>query len=362
MTAQQRMVIAVAAGLAVMLAIGVWLLSTTPGALVNDGLLRLGPAAQPDAETIFVDIEPGEGARQIAEKLENTGVIESARAFRVLAAFMGVGDELAAGRYEFQPGTTAIVAVQRIRQGITSSRSVTIREGLRSEEIGELLEREGIVPAAAFREALAETYEASFLAELPAGTSLEGFLFPATYQLPLEITAHEVVQLLLTAFDARYQERIAPLLAESGQSLSDAVNLAAIVEREAQVPEERPTIASVFANRLSIGMGLQADPTVQYAVAEDPASVEQYGYWKLELTVAGLAIDSPYNTYQYTGLPPAAIANPGLDSLLAAAAPADTGYFYFVACGDGSGSHVFAETLEEHTQNVDAANRGECES
>ncbi|MCH8025518.1 MAG: endolytic transglycosylase MltG [Chloroflexi bacterium] len=362
MTAQQRMLVAVAAGLAVMLAIGVWLLSATPGALVNDGPTRLGPTVQPDAGAIFVDIEQGEGASQIAEKLEEAGVIESARAFRVLTAFMGVGDDLAAGRYEFQPGITAIVAVQRISQGITASNSVTIREGLRSEEIGDLLEREGIVSAAAFREALTETYEASFLAELPTGASLEGFLFPATYQLPSEITAHEVVQRLLAAFDARYQESIAPLLAGSGQSLSDLVNLAAIVEREAQVPGERPTIASVFANRLRIGMALQADPTVQYAVAEDPASVEQYGYWKLELTVADLAIDSPYNTYQNAGLPPAAIANPGLDSLLAAAAPADTGYFYFVACGDGSGSHVFAETLEEHNQNVDAANRGECES
>ena len=362
MTAQQRMGIAVAAGLAVMLAAGVWLLAATPGALVKDSPLRLGPTVQPDAEAIFLDIEPGEGAGQIAEKLEAAGVIESARVFRVLAAFMGVGDELAAGRYEFQPGITAVVAVQRISQGITTSRSVTIREGLRSEEIGELLEREGIVSAAAFREALTETYAASFLAELPAGASLEGFLFPASYHFPLETTAHEVVQRLLTAFDARYQERIAPLLAGSGRSLSDAVNLAAIVEREAQVPSERPTIASVFANRLSIGMGLQADPTVQYAVTEDPSSVEQYGYWKLELTTADLAIDSPYNTYQYTGLPPTAIANPGLDSLLAAAAPADTGYFYFVACGDGSGSHAFAETLEEHNQNVDAANRGECES
>ncbi len=362
MTAQQRMFIGVAGGLAVMIGLGVWLLSATPGALVNDGPARLGPTVQPNAGAIFVDIEQGEAASQIGEKLEEAGVIESARTFRVLTAFMGVGDDLAAGRYEFQPGITAIVAVQRISQGITATRSVTIREGLRSEEIGELLEREGIVSAAAFREALAETYEASFLAELPAGASLEGFLFPATYQLPSEITAHEVVQQLLAAFDARFHDNIAPLLAGSGQSLSDVVNLAAIVEREAQVPGERPTIASVFANRLRIGMALQADPTVQYAVAEDPASVEQHGYWKLELTVADLAIDSPYNTYQNAGLPPAAIANPGLDSMLAAAAPADTGYFFFVACGDGSGSHVFAETLEEHNQNVDAANRGECES
>ena len=135
----------------------------------------------------------------------DAGVIESARTFRVLAAFMGVGDDLAAGSYEFQAGETALAAVQRISQGITVSRSVTIREGLRAEEIAELMESEGVVTADAFLAALNDEYEASFLAELPSGASLEGFLFPARYQIELETSAHDMVQKLLSAFDARAQ-------------------------------------------------------------------------------------------------------------------------------------------------------------
>ncbi len=362
MSESHRVFFAVVAGLAIMLAAGVWLLSATPGALVNEDPLRLGPTVAPDRERLIVVIEEGEGGRQIAAKLEDAGVIESARAFRVLAAFMGVGDDLAAGSYEFQAGETALAAVQRISQGITVSRSVTIREGLRAEEIAELMESEGIVTADAFLAALGEEYEASFLSELPAGAGVEGFLFPARYQLELETTAHEMVQRLLSAFDVRYQETIAPLLAKSDLTLLETVTLASIVEREAVVPDERATISSVFNNRLLIGQGLQADPTVQYAAAADPASVAKYGWWKLELTVNDLAFDSPYNTYVYAGLPPGPIANPGLDSLVAAAGPAETEYFYFVACGDGTGRHVFSATLEEHNLNVDLAYRGECES
>lgn len=362
MSESQRAFLAVVAGLAIMLAAGVWLLSATPGALVSEDPLRLGPTVAPDRERLIVVIEEGEGSRQIAATLEDAGVIESARTFRVLAAFMGVGNDLAAGSYEFQAGETALAAVQRISQGITVSRAVTVREGLRAEEIAELMESEGIVPADALLAALDDEYEASFLAELPPGAGLEGFLFPARYQLELETTAHEMVQRLLAAFDVRYQESIRPLLAESDLTLLEAVTLASIVEREAVVPEERATIASVFTNRLRIGQGLQADPTVQYAVTADPAGVAEYGWWKLELTVNDLAFNSPYNTYVYAGLPPGPIANAGLDSLVAAVAPAETEYFYFVACGDGSGRHVFSETLEEHNQNVDLANRGECES
>ncbi|HWQ28370.1 MAG TPA: endolytic transglycosylase MltG, partial [Dehalococcoidia bacterium] len=128
------------------------------------------------------------------------------------------------------------------------------------------------------------------------------------------------------------------------------VTLASIVEREARVPEERPLIASVFLNRLRLGIPLQADPTVQYALANDPANVEAFGYWKSELTVDDLRLDSPYNTYVYVGLPPGPICNPGLDAIRAVLRPAQTNYLFFVAKPDGS--HAFAETLEEHERNV----------
>jgi UPF0755 protein len=129
------------------------------------------------------------------------------------------------------------------------------------------------------------------------------------------------------------------------------LTLASIVEREAQVPDERPIIAGVFLKRLRRGMPLEADPTVQYALGNDPASVARYGYWKQDLTQTDLEVDSPYNTYRNTGLPQGPICNPGLDSIQGVIEPAETDYLYFVARADGS--HVFAETLEEHLSNIE---------
>jgi UPF0755 protein len=333
----------------------VWLLLGTPGSLLNGPPPRLGPEAQPD-ETVVVHVDQGDSAATIGRKLEQTGVIDSARLFRVLASLMAVGARLEAGDYEFHKGESAMVAVQRISQGITASRIVTIPEGLRAEEIGALLERNGVVSAEDFRNALAEQYTASFIETRssldapPPRSGLEGFLFPATYGFPMQIAPHQVVQQLVAAFDERYRTQIQPLLAASNLSLHDAVTLAAIVEREAQLPEERPVIASVFLNRLAAGMPLQADPTVQYALGSDPANAARFGYWKPDLTLADLAIDSPYNTYVHAGLPPGPIANPGLDSILAVLRPAQTDYLYFVARPNGS--HAFAATLEEHQRNV----------
>lgn len=338
-------------GLAALLGVGIWLLSETPGTLVNEEPPRLGPTRQPGGETVIIEVAEGDSARDVGEKLEEADVIQSARLFRVLASLMGVGDDLVAGDYEFERGETALGAVRRISQGVTAPLIVTIPEGLRAEEVAELLERRGVVSADEFRRALGDEYQVSFLAELPPGAGLEGFLFPATYGFSRETSGHQVVQQLLDAFDQRYREELLPALARAGgRPLDEIVVLASIVEREAQVAEERPLIASVFLNRLALGLPLQADPTIQYAAASDPESVRQFGYWKQELTLADLAIDSPYNTYGNVGLPPGPIANPGLDSLLAAANPADTNYLFFVARPDGS--HVFAETLEEHRQNV----------
>ena len=155
---------------------------------------------------------------------------------------------------------------------------------------------------------------------------------------------------MLAAFDQHYQESISAPLAASGLTLLDAVTLASIVEREAVLPEERALIAAVFLNRLELGIALQADPTVQYAITIGFDEEPEDGWWKLELTLDDLALESPYNTYVGAGLPPGPIASPGLGAIQAVMRPADTDFLYFVARGDGS--HVFAETLEEHNANV----------
>jgi UPF0755 protein len=347
--------------LAALIGVGVWLLSGTPSSLVNEEPPRIGPTPSSGSETVVVEVEDGDGAEEIGRKLEDAGVIESARRFQVLTALMGLGNELAAGEYEFERGESTLTVVERISQGVTSPLVVTVREGLRAEEIAALLEQRGVLATDEFRRALSDAYTSSFLGELPAGSGIEGFLFPATYGFSRETTGHDAVQQFVTAFDQRYRESILPLLPQpDGLSLHQTVTLASIVEREARVPDERPIIASVFLNRLEQGLPLQADPTVQYALGSDPASVAEFGYWKAGLTLADLAVDSPYNTYENIGLPPGPIANPGLDSILAVLQPADTDYLFFVARRDGS--HVFARTLEEHRRNVCAIDpdRPEC--
>ena len=348
---------AVAVALVVSLGVGAWLLSATPGSLVNEEPPRLGATPTSQTGIVTVSVEPGDSARAIGEKLENEGVIESARLFQVLTALMGLGNDLEAGDYEFEGGQTAVAAIRRISQGITRAivTTVIIPEGLRAEEIGEKLEEAGVVSAEEFWRALSDVYTAFFLDELPPGAALEGFLFPATYGFPRQPSVHEVVAQLLFAFDERYREQILPGLRPDGLSLREVVTLASIIEREARVAEERPVIAGVFLNRLERGMLLQADPTVQYALGNDPASVQQFGYWKRELTKADLAVDSPYNTYRNLGLPPGPIANPGLASILAVLEPVETSYLYFVARPDGS--HAFAETLEEHNRNIREINQ-----
>ena len=356
-----RLVPAIAAfALLALLAVGVWLLYETPGTLVNESPARGGPTREP-GNIVVVHVGQGDSAGEIGEALENAGVIQSARLFRVLASLMAVGDDLAPGDYEFERGVTALTAARRISQGITASQIVTIPEGLRSEEIGDLLEEHGVVSAVDFRRALTDQYSEPFLTTLGTA-SLEGALFPATYGFSRTTTGHAAVEQMLQAFEQRYEDEIRPQLstAPGALTLLQVVTLASIVEREARVPAERPVIASVFINRLNAGIPLQADPTVQYAVGSDPASVAQFGYWKAELSLADLDIDSPYNTYVNVGLPPGPIANPGLDSIKAALKPADTNYLFFVARPDGS--HAFAETLDEHRRNVCQIdpNRPEC--
>jgi UPF0755 protein len=339
---------------------GVWLLYSTPGTLVNEAPSRSGPTREP-GNIVVVHVGQGDSAGKIGDALQTAGVIQSARLFRVLASLMAVGDNLAPGDYEFERGVTALTAVQRISQGITAAQIVTIREGLRSEEIGALLEQHGIISAAGFRSALSDQYSEPFLSTLGAG-SLEGVLFPATYGFSRSMSGHAVVDQMLKAFEQRYEDEIRPRLSAAPDTLSlgKAVALASIVEREARLPAERPIIASVFLNRLNAGIPLQADPTIQYALGNDPAGIAQFGYWKPELSLADLDIDSPYNTYVNVGLPPGPIANPGLDSILAVLKPAGTNYLFFVARPDGS--HAFAETLEEHRRNVCAIDpsRPEC--
>jgi UPF0755 protein len=328
-----------------------WIIAGTPATVLSDEAEHAIATPVETGGTVSITVEQGESARSIGNKLEQQGVIRSSRLFEVLVALTGVQGKLEAGDYEFDHGTPAIEAVHRIAEGKTASRDVVIPEGRRAEEIGEILQGAGVVDKQAFLDALDKSqYSEPFLAG-SASTSIEGFLFPATYSFNRGVSGHDVVDRMLQAF----QDTVASQLQLEGQQLTldQVVTLASIVEREAQVPDERPLIASVFLNRLRLDIPLEADPTVQYALTQFSLSVDAYGWWKKELTADDLKVDSPYNTYVHPGLPPGPIANPGLDSILAVVRPARTNYLFFVAKNDGTGQHAFAETLDEHLANIE---------
>jgi UPF0755 protein len=339
--------------LAVVVIGGAWMVSErAPDIAAGGGEIRdRGPAPVTD-QTAVITVPSGASGDAIARQMEQAGVIADAGLFGTMAGLMGLENQLAAGEYEFTHGMPVADAIQRLRTGITvPSVTVTIPEGWRIEQMAALFEQRGLMSAADFLAAASATdYEQPWAQNRPPGSTLEGYLFPDTYFFAKTLTAHDVVARLLKTFDERFSAELRTAAQAQKLDLHQAVTLASIVEREAQVAEERPLIAAVFINRLREGMPLQADPTVQYAIAADPASVAQHGWWKRDLTVDDLKAKSPYSTYTNPGLPPGPIASPGLAALRAVAQPAPVKYLYFVAKGDGS--HAFAETLAEHNRNV----------
>jgi len=306
-------------------------------------------ASAPSGEPVLITVAEGEGSQEIGERLEQSGVVESAAQFRVLVSFLGYDGILQAGEYEFETGTPPLDAVYRMRRGIVSTRSVTVIEGWRLEEIADAVAAEGIPRDEFIAASRARPYEFEFLQSLRSSQSVEGYLYPARYSIRKTDSATALIQRMLQAFS----DNATPYLqtgADAGLTAHEIVTLASIIEREAQVPSERPIMAQVFLSRIAQGIPLEADPTVQYAVSADPQSVAAHGYWKQGLTSADLRSNSPYNTYQVEGLPPGPICSPGLDSILAVMNPADTNFLYFVAVSDGS--HLFAETFQEHLQNI----------
>src|SRR5688572_28684359 len=296
-----------------------------------------------------VVVKAGMGGDEIAALLAEQGIISDARRFRALVGMTGASAELQAGCYEIARGTPTIEVLRRLRGGLTTDRVLVVPEGLRPEEVADRAVAEGVGSAADWASALRVADDAPGPLGRPAGAGLAGYLFPAAYPIECDTTPDSLLQTMLETFS---DEVPATLLAEAqreGLSTNEILTLASIVEREAVVKEERAVIASVFRNRLEEGMGLDADPTVQYAVAA-PASVARYGWWKEELTIDDLANRSPYNTYVHEGLPPGPIASPGLEAIEAAVRPASTDFLFFVATGDGG--HAFARTLAEHNSNV----------
>lgn len=338
--------IAIAAAVG-MTALAAWVIVESPGEINDVGAYRT-PAAS--GSPVLVTIGEGEGPATIGDRLEQAGAIESATQFRILVSLIGFDGLLQAGDYEFAAGSSALDVIYRMRNGLVSTKSVTVVEGWRIEEVADAVAAQGVSREEFMAAAGRTDYDYGFLAGLPPGSDLNGFLYPATYTVRSGDTGESVVRMMLDAFAANVPAGVTEQASVQGLTLQEAVAIASIIQREARVPEEKPVMAQVFLTRLQVGIPLEADPTVQFALAQDPASVAEFGYWKAGLTLDDLEVDSPYNTYLNAGVPPGPISNPAADTILAVVQPAETNYLYFVAKPDGS--HAFAETLEDHQANV----------
>lgn len=289
----------------------------------------------------FVELPAGSGTGGISRRLQEAGVVRSAASFRLAVWLRGAGRRLQAGEYRFDKPMTAAQVVDKIARGDVYVRALTFREGLTVREMADLFQAGGFGAAAEF---IAASKNAKLIASIdPQARDLEGYLFPDTYTLPRKTTAFDLVERMVKRFEKALAPELVQQASARGMNTRQLVTLASIVEKETGKPEERPTVAGVYANRLKIGMGLQCDPTVIYALM-------LAGRYDGNIRRDDLQIDSPYNTYRYAGLPPGPIAAPGEASLRAAANPASVPYLYFVSRGDGS--HVFSTTLDEHNRNV----------
>lgn len=324
------------------------------------------PAGTAAAETRFI-IESGQRADQVADDLIAINLLQDKTLFLNYLRYYGLDSQLEAGTYRIDAGLTIPELALTLTEASVQDIDLRFLEGWRIEEMGNYLAK--TQPAEILADeflALASGQTAGttldltlydFLASRPEGASLEGFLFPDTYRVPLDADAAQLLQMMLDNFDQKITPAMRQMYGLQGLTVYEAVTLASIVDREAVVPDERPMIASVFLNRLRQGGLLQADPTVQYALGylPDPDRPGNGSWWKSPLFQSDLAIDSPYNTYLYAGLPPGPIANPSLGSLMAVAEPAESDFFFFVAdCeAETPGLHVFSLTFEEHLANVE---------
>lgn len=317
--------------------------------------------------TVAFVISSGESGAQIADALQSKGLIRNSLAFRIWARIKGLDTQLQAGAYNLSPSMTIDQVIAQLLHGQPDAIPVTILEGWRIEQIANKFAHNDTAypPLTKFNEKdfLNETLHPTqfpdyakypFLKSIPAGSGMEGFLFPDTYLVPVNATARDVVNIMLTEFNTRVQQNHLDTLAKQNKlSLYQMVILASIVQREALFDNDRALVASVYWNRIykpnaeTVSL-LDADPTVQYARDSAPGTK---AYWT-PLNDSGRLIvpNSLWNTYTHTGFPPTPISSPGLASLEAAASPAQTGYYFFLSKPDGH--NVYAKTNAEFQMDV----------
>lgn len=305
-----------------------------------------GPYYGAQSAETFVDIPHGAGIRAIAAALQSGGVLRHQFPFIFYVRWTGQGRLIKAGEYRFTSPATPVQVMQRLIRGDVYYRMLTIPEGLTAKEIILLMARSGLGDEKKMEILIGRT---DWIADLsPAARSLEGFLFPDTYRFSRRTTPEQLLKAMIDQCRTRLKNLLGEKAPAPGWTVADIVILASMVEKEAKTPEERRLVASVLANRLKLKMPLACDPTIIYAL-------KQTGTFSGNLHRADLGLNSPYNTYIHAGLPPGPIANPGVDALRAALAPAESDYLYYVSRNNGS--HVFSRDLRSHNLAVDRYQR-----
>lgn len=340
------------------LMLGVALIALVVAGVGYAALNELRAPADPRGEPVEFVIRPGASTADIATQLRSQGLIRQPILFTWLSRSQDLDGSLQAGRYVLSPTMTMSQIIIALQTARIEDVQVRFIEGMRLEEIAETLEAAEIVEATAFLEAARDGArfrdEFFLLNSLPDGASLEGYLFPDTYRFPQQANPNDVIRRMLNRFVEQYAT-IERSVQVPNVNVHQLVTMASIVQRESALVDEMPLIAGVFWNRLKpenapiVGGGLLgADATIQYAVGY--STVEQT-WWRKNLTMTDLQIESPYNTRLRPGLPPGPIASPGLDALRAAAQPDDAnGYLFFVASCELDGSHNFAASFADFLQ------------
>jgi UPF0755 protein len=288
-------------------------------------------------DAVFIEFPRGTGTSDMAAQLTSKGVVKSRWLFMAARALRR--GHLQAGEYKFDKPASALDVYSRISRGDIFYLELLAPEGFNIFDIAGAVEKLGFIKGSDF---LAAARNPAAIKDLdPAAESLEGYLFPNKYRVYRHTTAQQLCKQMTNEFRSQWKTL------NSSANLHDTVTLASLVEREAKRPDERPEVSSVFTNRLKIGMKLDCDPTTVYAALLE-------GRYTGVIHRSDLDSENPYNTYKHKGLPPGPIANPGLSSLKAALAPANTRYLYFVAKADGSGGHRFSDSLAAHEAAVAA--------
>jgi UPF0755 protein len=294
-----------------------------------------------DEDEVFFTVERGKTGIRIGESLEERGIIRDRRLFLLALRFRADGRTVQAGEYRFAEPLSTFDVLEKLVSGDTFTFAVTLPEGLTLLETAELLAERDLAEESAIRSAFEEGI---LVADLdPEAFNLEGYLYPTTYRFARKVASDELARTLVGQFKRVFDEERRAEASKLGLTPRQVVTLASVIEKETGLPEERPLIASVFWNRLRIGMPLQSDPTIIYAL-------ELAGRFDGNLRRTDLELDSPYNTYRFPGLPPGPIASPGAASIRAVLEPKETSYLYFVSRNDGS--HHFSSTYSEHVNAV----------